>query len=557
MSVCLVFKSPAGQQTVPLDRPVIVGRDASCDVAIDSVRLSRKHAEFTPTAYGVEVRDLESRNGVLVEGKRVESAVLAPGGKVVMGDVSVTVSGTADAPDVVAAPRPPGVAGDPEKTTMLPAMSLEAAASHAAAPVAADETTLLPAGGGDPRLAPPPAPPAPRASASSPSPPPIVQAKPSSDDAGHRSPAASARRLGDLLSFTGRTLALMALVGTAVFLMATVPLLLEQGSALEASAEARVTTLARLLAAENIRSLAAGARLSATLGSVADVGGVRAALVLSPDGRVLAPTEQLDEVVTDLPGFGDIREIRGARLSRAEGMFEAAVSMEDGARRLGVVWVRFDPVQAAGGRGAGGGVLFASYLLGLIATAAGTLVVRRMVTSRMEAFAVDVDLAVGDKGELAGARNSLPGMPKVAETIDYMLERIKAPDAHGPTAARSEPSSLPRARPAGRPATRSQPAAPSAAEEGSLTVDAGFVVKGADPRGLALVGAGGTPITGKHVLEAIPDQQLVTGIIDCIAGLDQGATSSHAFEVPVGEGVREIEATRSSDGLIHLAIRSS
>lgn len=49
-----------------------VGRSSSCNLALDDALVSRRHAVFHVDASGVSVEDLGSRNGVLVNGERVE-----------------------------------------------------------------------------------------------------------------------------------------------------------------------------------------------------------------------------------------------------------------------------------------------------------------------------------------------------------------------------------------------------------------------------------------------------------------------------------------------------
>lgn len=75
-----------GLRTTINDKPVIVGRLPDCDVSIDEPRVSRRHATFQPTASGIEVRDLGSRNGVIVNGTRVPQALLSDGDRVTIGD---------------------------------------------------------------------------------------------------------------------------------------------------------------------------------------------------------------------------------------------------------------------------------------------------------------------------------------------------------------------------------------------------------------------------------------------------------------------------------------
>ena len=56
-----------------LDRyETLVGRAEECDIQVLEPTISRRHARFIATSEGVEVFDLRSRNGVLVNGHRVQ-----------------------------------------------------------------------------------------------------------------------------------------------------------------------------------------------------------------------------------------------------------------------------------------------------------------------------------------------------------------------------------------------------------------------------------------------------------------------------------------------------
>jgi hypothetical protein len=61
---------------------MLVGRDPKCEISHGDPRLSRRHAEFEVTPAGVCVRDLQSRNGIRVNGAPVEQALLKPGDSV-------------------------------------------------------------------------------------------------------------------------------------------------------------------------------------------------------------------------------------------------------------------------------------------------------------------------------------------------------------------------------------------------------------------------------------------------------------------------------------------
>jgi predicted component of type VI protein secretion system len=77
-----------------------VGRNASCQLALDDPLVSRRHALFTIEEDAVIVEDLASRNGVLVNGVRIEGPTeLMVGDRVIIGSQEITLLVTADTED--------------------------------------------------------------------------------------------------------------------------------------------------------------------------------------------------------------------------------------------------------------------------------------------------------------------------------------------------------------------------------------------------------------------------------------------------------------------------
>lgn len=74
-----------GRVTAPELRKV-VGRAESCDVQLDGVKISREHAELSPVGSALGIRDLGSRNGLWVNGQRVDAAALVNGDVVRLGE---------------------------------------------------------------------------------------------------------------------------------------------------------------------------------------------------------------------------------------------------------------------------------------------------------------------------------------------------------------------------------------------------------------------------------------------------------------------------------------
>nr|WP_253861517.1 ATP-binding cassette domain-containing protein [Mycobacterium asiaticum] len=77
----------------PVGRTAWIGRAEDCDIIVNDVLASRRHAYLAPTSIGTEIRDNHSINGTFVNGIRVGSAVLTDGDVVTIGNVDLTFSG--------------------------------------------------------------------------------------------------------------------------------------------------------------------------------------------------------------------------------------------------------------------------------------------------------------------------------------------------------------------------------------------------------------------------------------------------------------------------------
>jgi predicted component of type VI protein secretion system len=83
----LVLQFPRGNGT-----QFSIGRDASCDLAIADMTVSRRHAQLERTGDGWVISDLESTNGTRVNGWRVRGKVpVRPGDTVSFGDLETVL----------------------------------------------------------------------------------------------------------------------------------------------------------------------------------------------------------------------------------------------------------------------------------------------------------------------------------------------------------------------------------------------------------------------------------------------------------------------------------
>lgn len=86
----LQILTPNGSRTIDLpDGRVTIGRQGDNDVVIEDDRASRHHCVLEPATGGYTLRDLDSRNGTKVNGKRVAEVQLAFGGAFNIGKTTL------------------------------------------------------------------------------------------------------------------------------------------------------------------------------------------------------------------------------------------------------------------------------------------------------------------------------------------------------------------------------------------------------------------------------------------------------------------------------------
>jgi hypothetical protein len=71
-------------------RRVLIGRSRECDIQLDDANVSRRHAEIRQEGATFWVVDLDSTNGVEVNGRRLKRAKLEDGDRIVMGSTEMT-----------------------------------------------------------------------------------------------------------------------------------------------------------------------------------------------------------------------------------------------------------------------------------------------------------------------------------------------------------------------------------------------------------------------------------------------------------------------------------
>jgi predicted component of type VI protein secretion system len=147
-----------GGRSVPVVDGLIIGRAADCGVVLDDEKASRHHARFVVEVGVVEIVDLESRNGTLLNGTRVQRRLLRDGDVITVGRLELTYR-TSPAPSAAKPAAGAGMSG-----AAMPGAGEDLFGD--------DEAATAPPPPPAPRVPPPPPPPAPKAGVAPPSAPP-------------------------------------------------------------------------------------------------------------------------------------------------------------------------------------------------------------------------------------------------------------------------------------------------------------------------------------------------------------------------------------------------
>jgi len=87
----LVAEEKPSEQIAINKGTLIVGRDQSCDIVIASPQVSRRHCLLQLIVRGLSFRDLESSNGIFINGIRAKDGFVQPGDKLAFGNYSLVV----------------------------------------------------------------------------------------------------------------------------------------------------------------------------------------------------------------------------------------------------------------------------------------------------------------------------------------------------------------------------------------------------------------------------------------------------------------------------------
>jgi pSer/pThr/pTyr-binding forkhead associated (FHA) protein len=85
----VLFKKNGSHKFFPLPSSVtVIGRRHSCDLCIPLMSVSRRHCQLNYDEGVLKIRDLDSRNGTYLNGKRIKEAVIQAGNSIKIGPLT-------------------------------------------------------------------------------------------------------------------------------------------------------------------------------------------------------------------------------------------------------------------------------------------------------------------------------------------------------------------------------------------------------------------------------------------------------------------------------------
>ena len=89
--IARVISGDAKPTSFVLSRACRIGSAPDCNIVLRDRTVSREHAELVPAPDGVDVRDLDSRNGTFYLDQRIKQVVLSPGARIRIGEATIAL----------------------------------------------------------------------------------------------------------------------------------------------------------------------------------------------------------------------------------------------------------------------------------------------------------------------------------------------------------------------------------------------------------------------------------------------------------------------------------
>jgi HAMP domain-containing protein len=351
-----------------------------------------------------------------------------------------------------------------------------------------------------------------------------------------------------------------------VYLVLALPLVRTLGNALREESLRRGRVLLDLLAATNASAMADGRSRDLDIDPVIREERVKEALLLSLDGKLLAPSSRAGETLTEIKGIQPkVDAIRTFYLGRrANGDYVMVEPVLDRGLRVGLAVVTYEVATTSGSWAVA--VLFLGFLVLLLSVVVSLLLAKRFTLAPLQALQDDVEAVVkGDAARLP-LTQGFTELSEVARSVNRLIERTipKGPTAPAsraaayptvdlPPPAERSPATPPTPSVGASPVRAATPVPPPPSDRpgdgARFWADANFIVGRAEDEAARLMGAAPGDLEGRHVIEAIKDQKLLGVVLDALNALEGGSPSApRVADLP--DGGLEVGAIREGEWVV-------
>ena len=96
LRIIIKFKDAVVKELKTDQKEIVIGRDSSCDIQIDNIAISREHARIVQGPNDCLVEDLNSSNGIFINGRKINKKFLKTGDEIVIGKYTLNILLEAD-----------------------------------------------------------------------------------------------------------------------------------------------------------------------------------------------------------------------------------------------------------------------------------------------------------------------------------------------------------------------------------------------------------------------------------------------------------------------------
>ena len=91
LSIILKLQNTVIKEFKTDQNEIIIGRDAGSDIQIDNIAISREHARIVKGPNDYFIEDLNSSNGIFINGRKINKKFLKTGDEIVIGKYTLQI----------------------------------------------------------------------------------------------------------------------------------------------------------------------------------------------------------------------------------------------------------------------------------------------------------------------------------------------------------------------------------------------------------------------------------------------------------------------------------